>query len=110
MGYEYEETEYFYYILTYLRYVSTLPWDVHSTHLLTTKQEDVLELVKLSDRIRRARKDRIREIEWERDYRDDWESDYRRHGHGHRGGYEDERIRETEVIYDSGRPARGYIR
>ncbi|KAJ9145252.1 Conserved glutamic acid rich protein [Coniochaeta hoffmannii] len=92
MGYEYEETEYFYYILTYLRY------------------EDVLELVKLSDRIRRARKDRIREIEWERDYRDDWESDYRRHGHGHRGGYEDERIRETEVIYDSGRPARGYIR
>ncbi|KAB5559891.1 hypothetical protein GE09DRAFT_1114870 [Coniochaeta sp. 2T2.1] len=95
MGYEYEETEYFYYILTYLRY------------------EDVLELVKLSDRIRRARKDRVREIEWDRDYRDDnWETDYHRHKHRHYsgGGYEDERITEREVIYDSGRPVRGYLR
>ncbi|OIW30566.1 hypothetical protein CONLIGDRAFT_283852 [Coniochaeta ligniaria NRRL 30616] len=96
MGYEYEETEYFYYILTYLRY------------------EDVLELVKLSDRIRRARKDRLREIEWERDYRDGWDTDYHRHSHRHHSGagYEDERerITEREVIYDSGRPVRGYLR
>jgi hypothetical protein len=74
----------------------------------------VLDLVKLSDRIRRARKDRLRELEWQRDYRDDWEADYHRHTHRHRGGgggYEDERIRETEVIYDSGgRPPRGYLR
>lgn len=95
MGYEYEETEYFYYILTYLRY------------------EDVLELVKLSDRIRRARRERVRELEWERtDYRDEWDTDYHRHSHRHHsgGGYDDERVTEREVIYDSGRPVRGYLR
>lgn len=31
MGYEYEETEYFYYILQYLRYVSSLPPSHHTT-------------------------------------------------------------------------------
>ncbi len=72
----------------------------------------MLELVKLSDRIRRARKDRLREIEWERDYHDDWDTDYHRHSRrNHSGtGYEDERITEREVIYDSGRPIRGYLR
>jgi len=48
-GYEYEETEFFFYIMDYLRY------------------EDVLELVELSDDIRSERRRRIRELEWERE-------------------------------------------
>jgi len=48
-GYEYEETEFFFYIMDYLRY------------------EDVLELVELSDDIRAERRRRIRELEWERE-------------------------------------------
>ncbi|TPX13908.1 uncharacterized protein E0L32_005608 [Thyridium curvatum] len=83
MGYEYEETEWFFYVMQYLRY------------------EDVLELVERSDRIRRIRKDRIREIQWERDYRDGWE---RRHRHHHHGRFNDERVVEREVIYDRREP------
>lgn len=49
MGYDYEETEFFFYVMEYLKY------------------EDVLQLVEISDDIRRARRRRIREIEWERD-------------------------------------------
>ncbi|KAI0012006.1 hypothetical protein F4779DRAFT_119280 [Xylariaceae sp. FL0662B] len=90
LHYEYEETEWFFYIMQYLRY------------------EDVLELVNLSDDIRRARRHRAREIEWEREYRD-WD---RRHRHRRSGAWDkidDERIVERDVIYD--RPApRGYIR
>jgi hypothetical protein len=66
----------------------------------------------MSDRIRRARKERVRELEIDREYRDDWDYDYhhRHRGGGHRSGYEDERIHETEVIYESRPPVRGYIR
>ncbi|KAF2423756.1 hypothetical protein EJ08DRAFT_652516 [Tothia fuscella] len=49
MGYDYEETEYFFYVMEYLRY------------------EDVLQLVEISDEIRHARRRRLREIEWERE-------------------------------------------
>jgi hypothetical protein len=49
MGYDYEETEFFFYVMEYLKY------------------EDVLQLVEVSDEIRRARRRRIREIEWERE-------------------------------------------
>ncbi|KAJ6446833.1 2-isopropylmalate synthase [Purpureocillium lavendulum] len=95
MGYEYEETKWFFYIMDYLRY------------------DDVLQLTELSESIRRARK--VREIKWERDFYDEWDHPYRRHHHDHHHGHhhdhrhrgwDDERVREREVIYDSRRPAR----
>ncbi|KAL1310686.1 hypothetical protein AAFC00_000947 [Neodothiora populina] len=49
MGYDYEETPDFFYVMDYLRY------------------EDVLQLVELSESIRRERRERIREIQWERE-------------------------------------------
>ncbi|ROW10411.1 hypothetical protein VMCG_01607 [Cytospora schulzeri] len=86
-GYDYDETDVFFYIMQYLRY------------------EDVLELVEISDRIRARRKDRIREIQYEREIRDDYDRTPR---HRHRPRWEDERERvvEREVIFDSGRPRR----
>ncbi|MCJ1258794.1 hypothetical protein MMC24_006627 [Lignoscripta atroalba] len=48
MGYDYEETEFFYYVMEYLRY------------------EDVLRLVEISEDLRQNRRDRIREMERER--------------------------------------------
>ncbi|KAK3330579.1 hypothetical protein B0H66DRAFT_68374 [Apodospora peruviana] len=97
LGYEYEETEWFYYIMQYLRY------------------DDVLQLVQLSEDIRRARKERAREIQWEREWREEWDRDrYHNHHHHHHSKhrhsvdrYEDERITETEVVYDT-RPSRTY--
>ncbi|KAK0703570.1 hypothetical protein B0T26DRAFT_681228 [Lasiosphaeria miniovina] len=99
MGYEYEETEYFFYVIQYLRY------------------EDVLRLVQLSDAIRKARKDRAYEIQWEREvrdgYRDEYrETDYHIHAHKHRHSesqsrYDDDRVVEREVVYEN-RPSRGY--
>ncbi|KAK5663171.1 hypothetical protein OQA88_6588 [Cercophora sp. LCS_1] len=97
LGYEYEETEYFFYIMSYLRY------------------EDVLQLVQLSDAVRRARKDRITEIQWERErgYQDEWDREYRVHAHTHhhhvdasasrhRRRHGDDRIVESEVTYERG--------
>lgn len=49
MGFDYEETDYFFYVMEYLRY------------------EDVLKLVELSDDIRANRRSRIRQIEYERE-------------------------------------------
>jgi len=57
LGYEYEETEYFFYVIEYLRY------------------EQVHDLVVLSEDLRRERRERVREIEWER--RRPFESDER---------------------------------
>jgi hypothetical protein len=92
-GYDYEETEFFYYVLQYLRY------------------EDVLELVQLSEDIRRERQDRIREIQRERDRlekrdreRDEWERSERRRER--ESGFQDERIIEREIIYDGRGPRR----
>ncbi|KAL3303898.1 conserved glutamic acid rich protein [Colletotrichum asianum] len=86
LGYDFEETEYFFYIMQYLKY------------------DDVLELVKVSDEIRQFRKHRVREIEYEKEWRDDWD---RRHGHHHHhrlpSKYDDERVYEREVVYDSAR-------
>ncbi|RMZ78452.1 hypothetical protein DV737_g3860, partial [Chaetothyriales sp. CBS 132003] len=96
MGYEYEETDDFYYVFKYLSY------------------EDMARLVGLSDDIKNARQKRIKEIGWEnrvlpepateraplrllpepgRDRRDHppWTSD-------------DERYIEREIIYRGGRP------
>ncbi|RAL68554.1 hypothetical protein DID88_007279 [Monilinia fructigena] len=90
LGYDYEETEFFYYILQYLRY------------------QDVEELVALSETVRRERQDRIREIERERvrierreKERDDWERAERRRERDM--GYDDERIIEREIIWDDHR-------
>jgi len=88
LGYEYEETEYFFYIMTYLKY------------------EDVLQLVQLSDAIRQARKDRLHEIKWERSYQNEWDREYRVHAHSHhhhdtsrrRRYHDDDRV--TEVTYE----------
>lgn len=111
MGYDYEETEFFYYIIQYLRYVSLLTSIINRAHA-NKRQEDVLELVQLTDVIRRERRHRLREIEREREIferrerdREEWERRDRRRD---RGAFEDERIIEREVIYDSGgRPRRG---
>ncbi|KAI9832133.1 MAG: hypothetical protein M1819_004484 [Sarea resinae] len=75
VGFDYEETEYFFYIMDYLRY------------------EDVLELVEISEDIRRERRERIREIQWERE-RVNERRDFR--------PYEVER----EVVYEGRRPGR----
>jgi hypothetical protein len=95
MGYEYEETEYFYYIMTYLKY------------------EDVLQLVQHSDSIRQSRKSRLHEIQWERSYRDDWDREYRIHSHSHhhhdtgrRRRHDDDRM--TEITYEQHRGSRHY--
>ncbi|KIX97938.1 uncharacterized protein Z520_06016 [Fonsecaea multimorphosa CBS 102226] len=95
MGYEYEETDDFYYIIAYLRY------------------EDIARLVGLSDDIRKERRKRIKEIEWENRvlpppvddplprplviepppprHRQEWDR-------------EEERFIEREVVYRGGRP------
>ncbi|KAF4634860.1 hypothetical protein G7Y89_g3233 [Cudoniella acicularis] len=91
LGYDFEETEYFYYIIQYLRY------------------EDVLELVKLSEQIRRERQHHIAEVERERERferrereREEWERSARRRDRKRDSEtvYDDERIVEREVIYD----------
>ncbi|KAK1971973.1 hypothetical protein LY78DRAFT_651243 [Colletotrichum sublineola] len=90
LGYDFEETEYFFYIMQYLKY------------------DDVLELVQVSDDIRRYRKDRVREYEREWVH-DDWDRRSHHHHHHHRHApskYDDERIYEREVVYDSQRPRR----
>ncbi|KAI1120384.1 hypothetical protein F5Y10DRAFT_273114 [Nemania abortiva] len=80
LGYEYEETEFFFYVMKYLQY------------------EDVLELVDLSKQIRRARRRRAREYE----EHDHFERRHRsHHRHAPWDAAEDERIVEREVIYDS---------
>lgn len=66
MGYDYEETDYFFYVMDYLRYVSFFLLFEYQDLLLTVPQEDVLQLVEISDDIRRDRRQRIREIEIER--------------------------------------------
>ncbi|CAG8975022.1 hypothetical protein HYALB_00012190 [Hymenoscyphus albidus] len=90
LGYSFEETEYFYYIIEYLRY------------------EDVLELVEVSEQIRRDRQHRIREIERERERferrareREEWERAERRRDRD--SGYDDERIIEREIVYEGDR-------
>lgn len=72
----------------------------------------MLRLTELSADIRRSRKNRVRELEWEREFRDDYRHDWDRRQHQSRRPprWDNERVREHEVIYDSRGPARGYIR
>jgi len=112
LGYDFEETEFFYYVLQYLRYVSHLllvPL-ILKQKLIPIKDE-VEELVALSKQIRRERRDRIRDIQREREKierrerdREEWERSERRRER--EGGFQDERIIEREIIYD-GPPRRG---
>lgn len=94
VGYGFEETEQYFYVMEYLRYVSTMRHGQSNSRqqLLTrSSQEDVLQLVELSEEIRRDRRARIREIEWERE-----ELNRRRLRY-------DERVYEREIIYDGRR-------
>ncbi|KAM0464781.1 hypothetical protein ACHAPV_002617 [Trichoderma viride] len=91
LGYEYEETDMFFYVMDYLKY------------------DDVLKLTELSDDIRRSRRQRQRDsIRIERDYYDDIDrrSYDRRPAPSAPRRDERERIRETEVIYDRAPSAR----
>jgi len=85
MGYDYEETEFFFYVMEYLKYVSLRRLQ-HTLASANSSQEDVLQLVEISDEIRRARRRRIREIEWERE--------------DMRGAVDDRDYYEREVIID----------
>lgn len=91
------------------------------------RYEDVVELVNISDEIRREKRRRAREMEWEREYRDSWNR-HNSHLHLHHSHSQsdsgtparssrrslawdkadDERIVEREIIYD--RPPRKYMR
>jgi hypothetical protein len=117
LGYDFEETEFFYYVLQYLRYVRLPPFSHYSlsnSYLktkLTTRQDEVEQLVALSKHIRRERRDRIRDIQREREKmerrerdREEWERAERRRER--ESGFSDERIIEREIIYD-GPPRRG---
>ncbi|KAI4240169.1 MAG: hypothetical protein L6R40_005302 [Gallowayella cf. fulva] len=87
LGYDFEETEFFYYIMSYLKY------------------EDVLRLVEVSEELKRDRRERIREIEWEQ-----------RHGPApskprlalEGRAWDEERIIEREIIYEGAPPPRRY--
>ncbi|KAI9743798.1 MAG: hypothetical protein M1818_002532 [Claussenomyces sp. TS43310] len=95
LGYDFEETEFFYYVMQYLRY------------------EDVQELVDLSEHIRKERQNRIREINHERERMKEAEERERREWERSRRAlpeYEDERIIEREIIYDGPYRTRAYIR
>lgn len=98
LGYDYEETEFFYYVIQYLRY------------------EDVQELVDLSEHIKKERQNRIREIAYERERLKEIEEREKREKREWERSrralpeYEDERIIEREIIYDPPYRPRGYLR
>lgn len=87
VGYEYEETDRFFYIMDYLRY------------------DDVLQLVDISDEILRARRHRARELEYEREYQEDWE----RSRHRSWGSPRWEEYVERDLVYEGRAPPRGYL-
>jgi hypothetical protein len=69
-------------------------------------QENVLQLVELSEEIRRERRDRIREIEWEREQLERLPPPKPRSPPPKARSKYDERIYEREVIYDTKRSGR----
>ncbi|KAI4275791.1 MAG: hypothetical protein LQ337_002952 [Flavoplaca oasis] len=86
MGYDFEETEFFYYIMSYLKY------------------EDVLRLVEVSEDLKRDRRERIREIEWEQRHAPPPKPRLALEGRP----WDEERIIEREVIYEGTPPPRRY--
>ncbi|KAI4286850.1 MAG: hypothetical protein L6R35_003900 [Caloplaca aegaea] len=87
MGYDFEETEFFYYIMSYLRY------------------EEVLRLVEVSEDLKRDRRERIREIEWEQQ-RQPARPRLALTAGGGGGGrpWDEERIVEREIVYEGAPP------
>lgn len=79
--------------------------------MLTSLQEDVLQIVQLSDQIRAERQARLQEIERQqarlaRKEREEWEYAERMRARIPRPHYDGERIIEREVVYDARRPRR----
>lgn len=115
MGYDYEETEFFFYVMVYLRYVSlisphttrppplspsTSPFQSRTANApFPTQQEDVLRLVELTEDIKHDRRDRIREIQWEREVRPERERPLVRKQLA-AGPWDEERVFEREVVYE----------
>lgn len=65
-----------------------------------TTQDNVLELIQITESMRRHRYDRDQRRQWEREYRDT-----RHYDRPSRGKY-GERVSEREVVYDSTRMRR----
>lgn len=108
VGYEFEETEEFYYVMEYLRYVCTslfYPPSTFSKQLCSSSlytQEDVLRLVELTEDIKRDRRERIREIQAEREF---VERPRRQLAlQPAPPPWDEERVVEREIIYDRGHP------
>lgn len=66
MGYEFEETAEFFYVMNYLEYVRPSCDFSLLRMILTLFQEDVTRLVELSEELHRDRRERIDQIQWER--------------------------------------------
>lgn len=80
--------------------------------MLIALQDDVLQLTELTEDIRRHREDRVRELEWDRESRRQHHHQHHAH-HYHTHPYEqwdEEHVREREIIYENGRPVREIIR
>lgn len=110
-GYEYSETDYFFYVLQYLHHVCSLRvlfflffFSFHLLPLTNTTQDDVQDLVQLTERIRRNRRHT-------RPYsRDEIDIDVRKqHRSKSRPRRRHEEVREQEIIVDRP-PARPYYR
>jgi hypothetical protein len=105
MGYAFEETRWFYYIMEYLRQVCLAPQmscSLSRRVMLTTTQEDVQQLIQMSDDIRRARRLKSRQAR-----RDDIDVHIHRHKHRHEHSpsysqfvHEDGRFVERQVVVD----------
>ena len=103
-GYEFEETESFFYVLEYLRYVSCCLPLLSSTLLSRSPyanlpQDDVLRLVELTEAIKNDRQARIREIQYEREAPPPPKKQLAL-------PWDEERVFEREVIYERPPPRR----
>lgn len=113
LGYDYEETELFFYVMEYLRYVCLpslldasslgrlflLEIPVLASPYSQPKQEDILRLVEATEATKRDRRERIREIEFERSLPRE------RPPKPLALPWDEEKIYEREVIYEG--PPRG---
>lgn len=108
LGYDFEETEFFFYVMRYLSYVS-VDSDTYSPAMLIWQKEDVQELVLLSEDIKRDRRRRIKQMARERDRLKEptmlalpAPPERRRAS----STYDEERIVDREIVYDVPRRAR----
>jgi hypothetical protein len=116
MGYDFEETEYFFYVIQYLRYVCSPRDPFNHVPSANKSQEDVLELVEITEDIKRVRKNRIRDMAWERERLKEGGALEPVPVRESRRllpppGYEEERVYERDVVYDRERRGGGrYLR